>query len=346
MNDWFKDEDFGELLPLIKNRDITDIDYNGYGLWVTDLRKGRYPVSIELSEKFVSEFAEHVADCANEPFNKKNRVLETQTDDLRITITHESAAITGRSFCIRKSLREKRNDERSLIESGFCSQEVMNFLKQAVRARMNIVFGGEPGVGKTESVKFFAGFIPEQERIITIEDTLELHLHQVYQGRDIIEILVNEEFTYTDAIKHCLRMNPNWVILSEARSTEVKFLLEQLSTGIRGFSTMHLDDLRNLPDRTLNMMEKTEDMGRLRNNIYEYINIGVLIRRKEVENEETGQREIRRYIDQLAVYDHNKTNKVYMLMEDQEIKRIHLPEAFTKKIKWDGCEDLFVKNAR
>lgn len=336
----FNDEVFGELLPLIKDPDITDIDYNGYSLWVTNLQKGRYPVSINLSEKFVLEFTEHVADCANEQFNKKKRILEAQTDDLRITITHESAALTGRSFCIRKSLRKKRNDEKSLVESGFCSQVVLNFLKQVVKARMNIVFGGEPGVGKTESVKFFADFIPENERIISIEDTPELHLHEVYPHRDIEELLISEDFSYTSAIKHCLRKNPNWVILSEARSTEVKYLLEQWSTGVRGFTTLHLDDLRNLPDRILNMVEKTEDMGRLRNNIYSYVNVGVLIRKQEITNEETGQREVIRYIDQIAIYNHEKENNIYMLMEDRKISKRQLPKAFMKKMDWMGCEEL------
>lgn len=336
-----KEEDFKELLPLIKDKNITDIDYNGYALWVTDLKRGRYRSSINLSERFVSEFTEHVADCVSARFNKKNSVLEAQTEDLRITITHESVAVTGRSICIRKSPREVRNDEESILSSGFCSPEILNFLKQALKARMNMAFCGEPGVGKTETIKFFTGFLPEYDRIITIEDTLELHLHEVYPGRDVEELLINEQFSYTDAIKHCLRKNPNWVILSEARSTEVKYLLEQWSTGVRGLTTLHLDDLRNLPDRLLNMMEKPGDMERQRNNIYEYVSIGVLIRRREEMNGETGQREIRRYIDQVAVYDRDgRENRIHMLLEDGKLKNIHLPESFVEKLEWKGCEKL------
>ncbi len=333
MNDMLREEDFGEILPLIRDKHVTDIDYNGYSLWVTDLKKGRYPSSITLTERFVKEFTEHVADCVNRPFNKMNCTLEAQTDDLRITVTHEGANMTGRAFSIRKSLREMRNDEKTLVASGFCSQEVMDFLKQLIRARHIVVFCGEPGVGKTESVKFFSGFTPENERIITIEDTPELHLHEVYGERDIEELLISNELTYTEAIKHCLRKNPNWVILSEARSTEVKYLIEQWSTGLKGFTTLHLDDLRGLPDRLLNMMERAEDSQRLKNNIYSYVNAGVLIRRKEVENPDTKQREIVRYIDQIALYDRDQNeNHVYLLMDQQKLQDIKLPEKFVKRM--------------
>lgn len=343
MNDQLDEEAFGVLRPLVKDRNITDIDYNGYRLWVTDLKKGRYPLEIELSEKFISEFSEHIADCVNKPFNRKNGVLEAQTDDLRITITHESIALTGRSICIRKSLRENRNNESSLLESGFCSREVMELLKCAVKAGTNIVFCGEPGVGKTESVKFFCGFIPKQERIITIEDTPELHLHEVYPERDVLEFLINENFSYTELIKHTLRKNPCRVILSEARSTEVKYLLEQWSTGVHGFTTLHLDDLRNLPDRVLNMMEKTEDSERLRNNIYAYVDMGVLIRCME-QQDGNGHRKIVRYIDQIAIYDHGEKNKVYMPMKDQIADWEQLPRSFAEKINWSGAERPVYKN--
>lgn len=338
MEQWLRKEDFGELQPYIEDKNVTDIDYTGYALWITDLKKGHYRAEAVLSDSFVHAFSDRIADYVNKQFNKVNNVLEAQTEGLRITITHESVAVTGRSISIRKSPPEVRNTRETMLETGFCQERMLNFLIHAVKSRMNIAFCGEPGVGKTECVKFFAGAIDQKERIITIEDNLELHLHEIYPDRNIEELLINEMFSYSDAIKHCLRKNPMWVILSEARSIEVKYLLEQWSTGVRGFTTLHLDDLRNLPDRIMNMMGKSADADRLENNIYEYISIGVLIRRKEVDGQ------IVRYIDQVAVYDRTAgKNQVYMLMENGIIQTEELPDKIKKTFREAGCLDPFRK---
>lgn len=341
MEQWLRKEDFGELWPFIEDRNVTDIDYTGYSLWITDLQRGRYRSEVVLSDSFVTAFSDRIADYVNKQFNKMNNVLEAQTEGLRITITHESVAVTGRAISIRKSPPEVRNTSESLIDTKFCQEETLNFLTYAVKSRMNVAFCGEPGVGKTECAKFFAGAIDEKERIITIEDNLELHLHEIYPERNIEELLINEQFSYSDAIKHCLRKNPKWVILSEARSTEVKYLLEQWSTGVRGFTTLHLDDLRNLPDRIMNMIGKSADAERLENNIYEYISVGVLIRRKE----DAGK--IERYIDQVAVYNReNGKNGIHMLVENGDIVTEKLPDKIQRIFQTAGYPKPFQKDGK
>lgn len=111
--------------------------------------------------------------------------------------------------------------------------------------------------------KIFSQFIPAGERVITIEDNPEWHYSQINPGKDCVELRINPDFDYTKAIKTCLRQNPSWIMLSEARSTEVKSLLECWSTGIRGFTTLHTDDVRKIPDRILNMMESRMDADRM-----------------------------------------------------------------------------------
>lgn len=110
-----------------------------------------------------------------------------------------------------------------------------------------------------------------------------------------MELQVSKDLSYTEAIKLCLRQNPKWIILSEARSTEVQYLLEQWSTRVYGFTTLHLDDLRNLPDRIMNMIGRSRDADRLENYIYEFISVGVLLRQYQNEN---GM--VERYIDQMS----------------------------------------------
>lgn len=332
-----KEEDFGELLPFIKDKNVTDIDYNGYALWITDLKKGRYKADVALANKFINEFAKRVADYVNKQFNQMNCTLEAQTDELRITITHNSVSMTGISFEIRKALPEVRHTIESMLTTKYCQLPVLNLLINCVKARMNIVFCGETGVGKTEGAKFFSQFIPESDRIITIEDNLEMHLHEIYPEKDVVELLVNETaFGYNEAIRHCLRKHPNWIILTEARSEEAKFLLQQWSTGLKGFTTLHVDDLRNLPDRYMNMIGSEKEAKRLENSIYEYINIGILIRLREVNGEMV------RYMDQVAIYDRESgRNNVHMIVENGKLVSTKVPKRIMAALKRSGVTDPF-----
>ncbi len=331
---------FGIFEKYIKEPSVTDIDYNGTSLWITDFEKGRYEVKEEISEKFLSTFTHNISNCVNKQFNNANKVLEADTKELRISIIHDSAAMSGTSICIRKSPCFVRNTIETMIEEHYCQEEILHLLLNCVHARMNFVFGGEPGSGKTECAKFFMQFIPKEERVITIEDSLEIHYPEINPGADAVELRVSAGFNYTDAIKACLRQNPKWLMLSEARSTEVTSLIEQWSTGVNGFTTIHLDDLRKLPDRIQNMMDNVNDMERIENRIYRYVNVGILIRC--VENIEGS---MRRYIDQLCFYSREGGfNKVYMIIKDGEIVSRELPEDILKKFTHVNIKEPFFCN--
>lgn len=331
-------EHFGVFWKYIEDPSVTDIDYNGSTLWITDFEKGRYEVEEEISEQFLSNFTHNISNCVNKPFNSANKVLEADTKELRISIIHNSVAASGISICIRKSPCIVRNTIQSILDEKYCSEEVLQLLLNCTQAKMNFVFCGEPGCGKTECAKFFMQFIPKEDRVITIEDSLEIHYPEINPGADAVELRIAPGFNYTDAIKACLRQNPKWLMLSEARSAEVTSLLEQWSTGVNGFTTIHLDDLRKLPDRIQNMMNNVDDADRMENRIYRYVNIGILIRRIEEPN---GQ--IRRYIDQLCFYSREShENKIYMLVKDGEVISKELPADILKKFEYANIKNPFV----
>ena len=331
------EEQFGVFWKYIKEPDVTDMDYNGSKLWITDLKKGRYVVEEEISKSFLDTFTHNIGNCVNKQFNNANKILEADTKELRISIVHPSVAASGISVCIRKSPPIVRNTIDGMIESGYCQEKVLHLLMNCVLAKMNFVFGGEPGAGKTECAKFFMQFIPKEERVITIEDSLEIHYPDIYPGADAVELRICSGFDYTDAIKTCLRQNPKWLMLSEARSVEVTSLLEQWSTGVSGFTTIHLDDLHKLPDRIQNMMNNVNDAARMENRIYRYVNVGILIRRKvEMDGSVT------RYIDQLCFYAREEhKNKIYMLIQDGELVSEKLPPDILKRLSYAGIEDPF-----
>lgn len=333
-------EHFGVFWKYIMIPSVTDIDYNGTHLWITDIVRGRYEANEYLSEQFISNFAHNISNCVNKQFNSANKILEADTKELRISIIHPTAAPSGISICIRKSPCLVRNSIQSLLEEGYCQENVLHLLLNCVRAKMNFVFGGEPGCGKTECAKFFMQFIPKEERVITIEDSLEIHYPELHPGADAVELRIGPGFSYTDAIKACLRQNPKWLILSEARSVEVTSLLEQWSTGVNGFTTIHLDDLRKLPDRIQNMMDNVNDAERMENRIYQYVNVGILIRAITMQD---GR--IYRFIDQLCFYSReNGRNKIYMIVKDGELVSQELPSDILKKMKLAGIENPFICN--
>lgn len=331
------EEQFGVFWQYIVNTNVTGINYNGQELWITDLKKGRYKVTDAVSEKFLTQFSHNVANCVNKQFNSAAPVLEADTKELRISILHPSIAKSGISVTIRKSPPMVRNTIEEMIASGYCSEKLLHLLLNCVGAKMNFVFGGEPGAGKTECAKFFMQFIPPEDRVITIEDSLELHYGDINPGHDHVELQIKDDFDYKDAIKACLRQDPDWLMLSEARSSEVMALLESWSTGVCGFTTLHLDDLRKLPDRIQNMMSNEKDAERMENRIYSDVSVGVLIRMKKHMDGS-----IHRYLDQCCFYSReNNKNYACMVVENRVMTGEQIPQEIVKKFSRAGVSNPF-----
>lgn len=326
-------EYFGVLYPLIRDDRITDIDFNGRDLWVTDCNSRRWREKFSLSPEFIEQFTKRVANTVSRPFHKQSPILEAETDTLRITIVHESAALSGRCICIRKSLPYVRLSGPQMIRDGFCSAEILDLLRQCVLKKKNIVFCGEPGVGKTECAKFFSGFIAPKDRVITIEDTPEWHFKELHPENDSIELRISEQMNYMEAIKTSLRLNPGWIMLSETRSEEVVHLIEGFSTGVKGITTLHTDDVRKIPDRMLNMAGSRRDAQRFENDIYSFVDVGVLISRKERKDAQASV-SVKRFIDQICFfYRENGINQVQLVADDGVLFQEKLEEIGWRKRK-------------
>ena len=102
-------EQFGVFWKYLEMPEVTDVDYNGKELWITDLRMGRYRAKEEITDTFLTTFTHNIANCVNCQFNHVNKVLEADTREFRISILHDSVATTGISVCIRKSPAFLRN---------------------------------------------------------------------------------------------------------------------------------------------------------------------------------------------------------------------------------------------
>lgn len=320
-------EYFGPFWKFIVNDEITDVDYNGREVWLTNIYNERYRVNPayvkdNFSPAFVEQFTQRIANVVSRQFNKRYPELEAETSELRVTIVHESVARSGRSISIRKTPPLIRLSAEKALQEQFCEEKVLALLINCVAAKMNMIFCGMPGIGKTECIKFFSRYIPDNERVITIEDTMEIRYSVTNPGKDCIEMRVSELFDYAEAIKASLRLNPKWIMLSEARSTEVKYLLQSWSTGVCGMTTLHTDDVHNIPDRILNMLESRVDADRLENDIYQAMDVGVLISKRKNE-----QNQVLRYVDQVCFFLREKgENKIAMVVKDGQLQMKEIPE--------------------
>ncbi len=335
-------EYFGPFWKFITNDEITDIDYNGREVWLTNIYNERYRVppayvKENFSVAFVEQFTQRIANVVSRQFNKRYPELEAETSELRVTIVHESVARSGRSISIRKTPPVIRLSAETAIREKFCDERILALLINCVQSKMNLIFCGMPGIGKTECIKFFSQYIPGNERVITIEDTMEIRYSVTNPGKDCIEMRVSEIFDYEDAIKASLRLNPKWIMLSEARSKEVKYLLQSWSTGVCGMTTLHTDDVHNIPDRILNMLESRVDADRLENDIYQALDVGILLRKRKNE-----KNEIYRYIDQVCFFLREKgDNRIVMAVKDGSLCEVSLPEQMLTRFHRASIEDPF-----
>lgn len=273
--------DFGPFAPYVLDDDITDINYNGRQLWLDHLKRGRYVEEDFYCSESMEQFCYRFANHSNVSFNQSFPIIETETKELRFSILHDSISKSGFSVSIRKTPAIMRLRKEDMVRSQYASSEVLQLLAACIRVRCNILICGLPGAGKTELVKYLTTFIPGHQRVITIEDTLEIRYGQLHPYKDSVSLKVHDRFDYGNAIKASLRQRPDWLLLSEVRSKEVVQLLESVSTGAKLISTLHADTARAIPMRLLHMFPGVELSNEiLLQTIYQNIDIGIHIESK------------------------------------------------------------------
>src|SRR4030042_1334802 len=166
-------------------------------------------------------------------------------------------ALTGPYLTVRKFAREPFTIE-DFIEMGTSTQKVADFLKACVIGKMNIIASGGTGTGKTTTLNVLSSFIPEEERIITIEDAAELQLHQRHVLKSEYRppnIEGKGEITIRDLVRNSLRMRPDRIIVGEVRGGEALDMLQAMNTGHDGsLSTVHANSPRDVLSRLETMV--------------------------------------------------------------------------------------------
>ena len=273
--------DFGPFRSLLDDDDITDISYDNNGqIWIRSLTQGSMRVEIEgATPEFVEKLAFQCSNVMGTTFNNAKPFLDAESAELRMNFVHQSIATNGIALVIRKTPAKIRLEKDKLIKEDYFTESIHDFLIKCVQGHCNIMVAGETGSGKTEFVKYLASHTITNEKIITIEDTLELHLDKIYPQRDIVAMKTNNVASYSDVLVTCMRQNPKWILLSEVRSAEaVSAVRNSISSGHNILSTIHADKASAIPYRLYSLMETDLDVHQFLSTIYRYIQLGVHIK--------------------------------------------------------------------
>jgi pilus assembly protein CpaF len=240
----------GPLEPLLQDATIADILVNGCNQVFVE-RFGRLelaPIRFK-DDAHLKKIIEKIVSRVGRRIDESVPMVDARlADGSRVNAIIPPLAIDGPSLSIRKFSRDPLQLHH-LIEKRSLTPEIGELLKAIVQARLNILISGGTGSGKTTLLNVLSGFIPNNERIVTIEDAAELQLRQDHVVRletRPANIEGKGEIAQRDLVKNSLRMRPDRIILGEVRGAESLDMLQAMNTGHDGsLTTVHANSARD-----------------------------------------------------------------------------------------------------
>ena len=350
MDTQFSQVDFGPLQPLLENDDITDISYSNNGqVWLKTLSKGVYRIeNTGIDNALMEKIAFQCSNTMGKSFNMANPFLDAESAELRMNFVHDSIARNGIAVLIRKTPAKIRLQKEKIIEEDYIRLDIHDFLLKCVEGHCNILVSGETGSGKTEFIKYLAAHTKENEKIITIEDTLELHLDKIFPQRDIVAMKTNNIASYSDVLVTCMRQNPRWIFLSEVRSAEaVMAVRNSISSGHNILSTIHADKAESIPSRLYSLLESNVDLEQFLRSIHRYVQLGVHIKGYYSQKYQKFHREVAEVTEFYVSKDNEpKSNVLYKKTPDGKVTLRNPTEYLIGYLESQGVimpKDILVK---
>ena len=254
---------YGPLSRLLASSDITEIMINGPSRIFVEYAVGKASVCFLTEARFFNDqqlnsIIQKIVEPLGRHVDTSSPMVDARlSDGSRVNVIIPPLAIHGASVTIRKFFKQKRTTE-DLIKLGSMTEEMSKFLKEAVIARRNIVVAGGTGSGKTTLLNILSQFIPERERVITVEDSAELQLdHQNLVNLEARPANNNGagRVTIRDLVINTLRMRPDRIIVGECRGPEAFDMLQAMNTGHDGsMTTAHANSPHDVLTRLENMV--------------------------------------------------------------------------------------------
>ena len=298
--------EFSFLSPLLKDEDITDISYNGKDIYYLHNKLGRKKSEITISKDEVMVFIRQIANLAEKQFSFTTPYIDVSEGRYRINAIHQSIVRVDNEKSISFSIRIASPNNRILTSKSFMNSKMKEFLMDCLKNQKSIVIGGPTGSGKTELQKYLLCSLPDNTRVVVIDNVQELEFIRANPNLDITSWEANDSHpnaSINDLIRQALRSNPDWLVVAESRGKEMNDVLNSVMTGHPIITTMHAKSLQAMPHRLVRMIEMAETketyediMGDLMSHIPVYV---------FVKREISKSGKVKRYIEAIGEVQNN-----------------------------------------
>jgi pilus assembly protein CpaF len=250
---------FGPIQPLLEDEDISEVMVNGPKKVFIE-KKGKLmksPVTFDDDDHVLRVIDRIILPLGRRVDADTPTVDARLPDGSRVNAVIRPVSIDGPSITIRKFKKDKLSIQQ-LIDFGSLTSQMAEFIRACVLAHLNIVISGGTGSGKTTLLNVLSSFIPEEERIITIEDAAELQLQQDHVLRMETKVANTDgrgAVTIRDLVRNSLRMRPDRIVVGECRGGEALDMLQAMNTGHDGsLTTLHANSPRDAISRMETMV--------------------------------------------------------------------------------------------
>ncbi|MCG6657312.1 CpaF family protein [Halomonas campisalis] len=279
----------GPLETLLADKTVSDILVNGTNPIYVE-RRGKLEQTLLRfdSDAHLMTIIDRIVSSVGRRIDESSPMVDARLKDgSRVNAVIPPLAIDGPMLSIRRFAVDKLGVD-NLVEYGSISPEIARLLEKVVRGRLNVLVSGGTGAGKTTLLNVLSGFIPHDERIVTIEDSAELQLQQPHVGRLETRppnIEGKGEVSQRDLVRNSLRMRPDRIVVGEVRGGEAFDMLQAMNTGHDGsLTTIHANTPRDALTRIENMVAMSGyqlPAQALRSQIASAIDVVVQIERQE-----------------------------------------------------------------
>ena len=301
------------LSPLFKKDNITDISFNGKDIFYVDNYTGRVKSEINFSEEEARDFIRQIANICEKQFSVASPRLNLTIGKFRIAAMHQSIGRIKDEQVVTFSIRLASEKIRIYDDSSFLTPEIKELFDVLMSSHQSIVIGGLPGTGKTELQKYLLTRLNKDQRVIVVDNVLELETLRDYVDYDLTMWQHNENnqnATLPQLIKEALRNMPDWLILAEGRGKEMLDILNSAVTGLPIITTLHSFDVHSIPTRMARMVMMNQDNSRyedILNDIEYHFRYYVYLKR---EKDSSGK--VKRYIASIVhINQQGKKTEIY-----------------------------------
>lgn len=249
----------GPISPMLRSDKISEIMVNGPDCIFVESKGLLHETGVRFfDERHLVQIIQRIVEPLGRHIDDASPMVDARLEDgSRVNAVIHPLSLDGASLTIRKFSKNKLTTD-DLIRFGSMTKEMAMFLEEAVRSRQNILVSGGTGSGKTTLLNVLSQFIPQGERVVTVEDSAELKLSH----RNIVRLEARPpniegkgRISIRDLVINCLRMRPDRIIVGECRGAEALDMLQAMNTGHDGsLTTAHANNPRDALARLENMV--------------------------------------------------------------------------------------------